>query len=64
MTTCRSELPSSAPVNSPCAASTAVRRDWQMSTPLPAARPSALTTIGGWKISTACSSSSAVVQTA
>jgi hypothetical protein len=31
---------------------------------LPAARPSALTTMGGWNISTVFSSSAAVVQTA
>ena len=47
------------PVNRPCAASIAVWRDWQMMTPLPAASPSALTTIGGWKMSTAFSSSAA-----
>src|ERR1022692_2465327 len=40
-------------------ASMAVRRDWQMTTPLPAASPSALTTMGGWKKSTAFSISAA-----
>ena len=45
-------------------ASMAVRRDWQMITPLPAASPSALTTIGGWKRSMARSISATVVQTA
>ena len=49
MTTCCAASPSSVPVNSPCAASTAVCRDGQMMTPLPAASPSALTTMGAMK---------------
>jgi hypothetical protein len=55
MTTCCAASPSSAPLNSPCAASMAVCRDSQMMTPLPACSPSALTTMGGWKKSMAFS---------
>jgi hypothetical protein len=55
ITTCCAASPSSEPENRPLAASMAFWRESQMRTPLPAASPSALTTMGGWKSSMAFS---------
>src|ERR1700733_169220 len=57
MTTCWEDSPRSEPLKRPCAASRAILRESQRMTPLPAARPSALTTMGGWKRAMAPSSS-------